>query len=178
MKNDLQNQRSRIEKILKKFSYNYTSPISLAGQNMNKLTRHRKQFTFDLDSTKESDQNIKSLQELYPDINTTRQIKLEKELEKEKLFFDSKNVFKFQTLREALALNQKITQLKKNEKNIERRVLVTKTKHKKNNSEGAKVTKIINFLPSLQANFKIKTQKFLKNLSPANPKKVFEHSVF
>ena len=105
---NLQRERIRINKIISKITCNYSSPISLAKQTLNKLTRHRKVYSFGAEQGKVFDGKIQSVRELI-----TKPIDLKEKEEKIEQMHERNSeahrsiphTFTFQTLREVLANN-------------------------------------------------------------------------
>jgi hypothetical protein len=155
-------ERTRINQIISKFSSNYTSPISLAKQSLNKMTRHRKVYSYESDSIKDQEINMRSLKLLSEQsLNRITQEKLENNENSTPYNHSSQQVFTFQTLREAIAANPDLIYKKtQNNSTTDKNSKVLKVKSKKREEE-----KVIKYLPSLKKIHQGKNDEFLNIVS-------------
>ena len=100
----IDHERSRINQIISKFSCNYTSPVSLARQSLNKMTRHRKGFSHEFESIKDQDSTMPSVK-LILEESLNRISQVPQNNQPTPSHHSSQQVFTFQTLREAIAAN-------------------------------------------------------------------------
>lgn len=164
----LQRERLRINKILSKLSCNYNSPISLAKQTLNKLTRHKKVYSFEAEHGKpcESYQSVKDL------IEKT----MENSQERAEVNKSVPHTFTFQTLREILALNPDVVNQvnANNQKNSEIRFKNAKLQKKKrkkvyeySKTTNSEVHNTVKHLPAMNefANYMQNSPSFLRSNS-------------
>ena len=149
-----QRERKRIDNILNKFTCNHSLPISLAKQSMNKLTRHKKVYSFEADSEKDPLASVRSVKDFLIKKTEIRSKdgKYDFSDQEERSQKSIQHTFTFQTLREVLAMNPDVTQINKNlihERESRKR---NKKKHqKKSQSECNEKNKVI-YLPTVNEN--------------------------
>ena len=172
-----QRERKRIDKILNKFSCNYNLPVSLAKQSMNKLTRHKRVYSYNIESEKDPITRIKSVKDMF--INKAKDDKQDN-FEKEVILNQPiQHTFTFQTLRETLAMNPDVREINKNMTNArESKIMNKNIKKKLNKSECSEKPKITYF-PRITDPLKNLggTSSFLKDFSMNRIKNLIRNSI-
>ena len=145
----LELERSRINRIISKYAYNYTSPVSLAKQSLNKLTRHRKLYSYEFDSFKDTDTNMHSVNILTDQpYNSLSQERNSSFLYKEHAHHSSQHIFTFQTIREAMVANPDLAYVKYMDSSVDKNIKPSKGRAKRVISSDPE--KALNHLPSLK----------------------------
>lgn len=145
----LERERTRINRIISKFSCNYTSPISLAKQSLNKMTRHRKLYSYESDSLKDQDSDMRSVKMLLDQsYNRLSKDRINNNLNQEYNHHSSQHIFTFQTLREAMVANPDLAYLKYLDNVTDKNSVEKKKKPRKKNVSND--DKALKYLPSLK----------------------------
>lgn len=167
---NLQKERSRINKILNKHSANYISPVSLANQPLNRLTKHKK-FYNNRGESSELDSDFSSIS-FFLKYNQKNSGKLASLSESSKYLNQSaQHLFTFQTLREAIASDHQ--GLKAGPIGQSKIQLKEKLKKYINLNNDSDYNKLLKYLPSLKkSQFNQKKSSFLNEGFKSNQRKV------
>lgn len=145
----LELERTRINRIISKYACNYTSPVSLAKQSLNKLTRHRKLYSYEFDSIKDQDSNMHSVNTLLDQpYNCLSHDRNNSFLNKEHTHHSSQHIFTFQTIREAMVANPDLAHVKYLDSSLDKNIKTIKVRTK--NKINSDPEKVLNHLPSLK----------------------------